>query len=166
MEKVIEEYVALYSRDLTRLCISLCRNKSDADDLFQETWYKAIKNFSKYKNNLSFDKWLFSICVNTYKDNKKLSYNNRILNFQSDKEQSLILNSIPVTDPQELNDYYELHKALSTLPKKLKITLTLFYFKDYSVKEISEILNIPTGTVKSRLNSAKKAVKRRLQNEE
>lgn len=161
MEK-IEQYIDSYSGDLTRLCISLCTDLSDAEDLFQETWYKAIKYFSKYDEQKPFDKWLFSICVNTYKDSFKSSYKKRMFSFGSDKEKIQFFSSIPDAEQGSMEEFCELHKAVSDLPKKLKIVLTLFYFKDYSVKEISSVLKIPEGTVKSRLCSARKIIKRRL----
>ena len=54
MEPIFEEYINLYSGELTRFCISLCGNKADADDLFQETWYKAMKNYDKYNDAYPF----------------------------------------------------------------------------------------------------------------
>lgn len=159
-----EDYIAHYSKDLTRLCISLCGNVGDADDLFQETWYKAIKNFSKYKKDKPFDKWLFAICVNTYKDNLRLSYNKKRYLFKTEEEEKSFLNSVTYGEHEQAEEYLQLHRAIATLSKKLRITLTLFYFRDYTVKEISEILNIPEGTVKSRLNTARRIIKRRLEN--
>lgn len=63
------------------------------------------------------------------------------------------------------DEYIELHKAIHTLSKKHRIVIALYYFKDYSVTEISQIMNIPTGTVKSRLSCARAEIKRRLTNE-
>lgn len=165
MEDCLNKYICLYSKDLTKFCISICNNVTDAEDLFQETWYKAIKNFKKYDEKLPFDKWLFTICANTYKDSIKLFYNKKKLNFDSNEEKEKFLNSIPCIEKENPDNYYEIHKAIMSLPKKLKITLCLYYFKEYSIKEISEILKIPEGTVKSRLNSAKKIIKGRLENE-
>ena len=55
-----------------------------------------------------------------------------------------------------------LDTAIQKLDKKRRIVLVMFYFKDYSIKEISQILKIPEGTVKSRLHSAKTELKRRM----
>ncbi len=165
METEIEQYVIKYSADLTRLCLSLCGNSADAEDLFQDTWCKAMKHFKQYNKSLPFDKWLFSICVNTYKNSLKLFYNRNKVNFKSDEEKEAFLNSIPNADEDNSDYYFELHKAISALPKKLKIVIVLYYFKGYSAKEISQILNIPEGTVKSRMYSARETLKRRLNNE-
>lgn len=165
MKTEFENYISQHSRDLTRLCMSLCNNTADADDLFQDTWYKAMKNYKKYKKEMPFEHWLFSICVNTYKNDRKLFYNSKKVAFGSNEEKTKFLNSIPNTDDSNSDDYYELHTAVSKLPKKQKIVIILFYFKDYSIAQIATILKIPEGTVKSRLNMAKSKIKRRLCNE-
>lgn len=160
-----DEYIRLYSADLTKLCISLCRNTGEAEDLFQETWLKAIKNYSKYKSSFPFDKWLYSICVNTYKNTSKLFYNRYKVSFKSEDEKIAFFNSIPDLSVENSDEYFELHKIISSLPKKQKVVIILRYFKDYTTKEIGEILDIPEGTVKSRLYSAKAYIRRRLENE-
>lgn len=160
-----DKYIRLYSKDLTRLCISLCKNATEAEDLFQETWCKALKNYSKYNSSLPFEKWLYSICVNTFKNTRKLFYNSLKVSFNSEEEQTAFFNSIPDFSNENSDEYFELHKIISALPKKQKVVIILHYFKDYSTKEIAQILSIPEGTVKSRLYSAKAYIKRRLENE-
>lgn len=160
MDCNFNDYITKYSLDLTRLCLSLCANRTDADDLFQDTWYKAMKNYSKYNRALPFDKWLFAICVNTYKNNVKLAFNRRNVSFANDEEKMRFMNSIPDITDKNCDDYIMLHTSIQKLDKKRRIVLVLFYFKDYSIKEISEILKIPEGTVKSRLYSAKSELKR------
>lgn len=162
MNAEFEPYVQKYSTDLTRFCLSLYNNKYDAEDLFQETWLKALKNLNKYNIEKPFDKWLFAICANVFKDRKRLFFNRQKVEFSSDEEKSAFLNSIPDISSENSFMYFELHNAVSTLPKKERVVLALYYFKDYTIKEISEILNTPESTVKSRLKKAKSDLKRRL----
>ena len=160
----ISEYINLYSRDLTRLCISLCNQKSDAEDLYQATWEKAIKNLRKYNSEKPFDKWLFSICVNTYKDMVKSSFRRKILSFNKTEDLELTLNSVPET-VAPYDEFITLHQALKKLSPDKRQAVALYYFKDYSTKEVAEILNIPEGTVKSRLSSARQDLRKELNNE-
>ena len=160
----ISEYINLYSRDLTRLCLSLCNQKSDAEDLYQATWEKAIKNLRKYNSEKPFDKWLFSICVNTYKDMVKSSFRRKILSFTKTEDLELTLNSIPET-VAPVDEFITLHQALKKLSPDKRQAVALYYFKDYSTKEVAEILNIPEGTVKSRLSSARQDLRKELNNE-
>ena len=160
----ISEYINLYGRDLTRLCLSLCNQKSDAEDLYQATWEKAIKNLRKYNSEKPFDKWLFSICVNTYKDMVKSSFRRKILSFTKTEDLELTLNSVPET-VAPVDEFITLHQALKKLSPDKRQAVALYYFKDYSTKEVAEILNIPEGTVKSRLSSARQDLRKEINNE-
>lgn len=162
MKSEFNEYIQRYNADLTRLCISLCGNMTDAEDLLQDTWLKAMKFYQKYDKSKPFDKWLYSICVNTYKNTLNSAFLKKRKSFHSDEEEKEFFNSIPQITDSTKEDYLELHKAVSSLSKKQRIVIVLYYFKDYSVTEISQIINIPAGTVKSRLSSARAELKRRL----
>ena len=165
MKTDIENYITLYSRDLTKLCLNLCGNIHDAEDLFQDTWVKVHRYIDKYDTDKPFDKWLFSICVNTYKNSLKLSFNSRRVFFESEEESQLFFSSIPDESCYTRDDYAELHKVIESLPKKQKLVIVLKYFRDLSVSEVAQILGIPEGTVKSRLHQAKKTIRRRLRYE-
>ncbi len=162
MYKTFQEYVDLYSKDLSRLCLSLCCNTQDAEDLFQDTWLKAMKNYHKYNSKYPFDKWLYAICVNTYKNTLKLHYNRNKAVFNTAEDKEYFLYSIPDDSSLNLAEYFELRGIVADLPKKLRTVLILKSFKDYSLKEIADMLGIPEGTVKSRLHNAKSIIKRRL----
>lgn len=162
MKYEFENYIQRFNADLTRLCISLCGNISDAEDLLQDTWLKAFKHYKKYDTNKPFDKWLYSICVNTYKNSISSAFVKKQKLFKNNEEKQLFFASIPEVNDNTIDDYIELHKAISSLSKKHRIVIVLYYFKDFSVKEISQIINIPVGTVKSRMAVAREEIKRRL----
>jgi RNA polymerase sigma-70 factor (ECF subfamily) len=153
--ETINKKIKLYEKDLSKLCIYLCRNTTEAEDLYQETWLKVIRNFHKYDIHRPFEKWLYSICINTFKNMRKTSARKHEFLFSTKEKEDICISSIPHQDiPQE--DYYRLYEAISKLPHKHKVVVVLRYFKDYSEKDVAEILKIPVGTVKSRLNKAKK----------
>lgn len=166
MKNEFEAYARRYSAELTRLCVSLCGNRSDAEDLFQDTWLKAMRHFKKYNPQMPFDKWLFAICVNTFKNTLTSARRRKAYSFSTQEEQTAFFNAIPDADYSNREDYMALHLAIGALPKKQRICIVLYYFKDYSIKEISELVRAPEGTVKSRLHAAKQAIKRRLENEQ
>jgi RNA polymerase sigma-70 factor (ECF subfamily) len=156
---LFNRYIAMYQRDLTRLCISLCRNVPDSEDLFQETWLKVMRKYGQYDESRPFDKWLFSVCVNTYKDSTRLFWRKRQMQFTSNEEKDFFLNSIPDCKGSNVDDYIALRKCVDHLPSKQKIVIHLIYFKDFTESDVAEILKIPVGTVKSRLHKAKKLLK-------
>ncbi|MGN0583042.1 MAG: RNA polymerase sigma factor [Oscillospiraceae bacterium] len=157
--ELIDQYIEEYSPNLSGLCCSLCSNYADADDLFQETWLKVIKNFGKYDSSKDFEKWLVSICINTYKN--MVRSRKRLIQFDTSEQLDIFLSSIPDSDAEN-EEYKELIEIIGELPEKYKIILALRYFNDYSEKETAKILKIPAGTVKSRLNKAKILIRRRL----
>ncbi len=158
-----ERQIERYSADLTRLCVSLCGNREDAEDLFQETWLKALRHSGRYRADKPFDKWLFAICVNTYKNTLTAAYRRKRFRFANREEEELFWSAIPDRNGENASEYDALHLAIAELPKKQRVVLVLCYFKDYSIREIAEIVHIPEGTVKSRLSAARAAIKRRLE---
>ena len=160
----INEYINLYGRDLTRLCTSLCKNRADAEDLYQSTWEKVLKNIRRYNKEKPFDKWLYSICINTHKDMVKSPFRKKVLSFNKTEDLELTLNSIADNEMPK-DEFIALHSAVSKLSLEKRQAVALYYFKDYSTKEVAEILNIPEGTVKSRLSSAREQLRKELNNE-
>lgn len=160
---MLDPYIQKYGRRLYGLCLTLCANKFDADDLYQTTWLKAMEHFNQYQENLPFEPWLTRICINTYRSRLRRIARSPIFNaFRSDEEKAHVLECTPTPEPE---DYSELHSAIDHLPEKLRLTVVLFYFENMDITTISTVLNIPPGTVKSRLNKARKKLKEELQDE-
>lgn len=160
-----ERYAADYSPELTRFCVKLCGNVHDAEDLFQDTWARAFERLEQYDPEQSFKSWLFAICANIFKNSKKLKYNSTKAIFATEEEKERFIRSIPAAE-QDIDAYLDLHAAIHELPKKHRLVLVLYYFREFSQSEIASMLDVPEGTVKSRLNTAKKLLKRRLTHEE
>lgn len=161
MKKQVEEYIGEHGLALTKLCLSLTNNRSDAEDLYQSTWEKAIRNLRKYDSDRPFEKWLFTICVNTYRDRVRRYDSRKIVHFSTDEDQQQFLDSIPCEDGDR-DEYLALHLAVRKLKPSLREAVVLYYFRDYSVAQLSEILGIPEGTVKSRLAAARAELRKEL----
>ena len=160
---MIDTYIQKYGRRLYGLCLHLCANMHDADDLYQETWVRAVQNFERYDNKQPFDPWITKICVNTYRNflkHRTRSPERDI--FTSDEEKDAFLESIPAP---EREDYSDLHAAIDRLPDKLRMTVILYYFRDMDIKAAAAAMGVPAGTVKSRLSAARKMLKEVLGNE-
>lgn len=165
--EVADILIERYKEPLYRFCLHLTFNRHDADDLFQDTWAKAIEKIYTFDTGRPFNTWLLSIAVNTYKDGyrkaKRWMNKFRIL-FQSEGETDELDR---IRDPgpslEEQAEDKELKNSLLASLKNLedtyRIPLILYYYKELSYESIAEILNIPLGTVKSRLNNGKKKLK-------
>lgn len=124
---------------------------------------KVVKNLSQYDQNREFEPWLTKICVNTYRNSLRRLIRSPIFDgFSSDAEKKAVLERTPAPEPP---DHADLHSAIDRLPEKLRVTIILFYFRDMDIVSVAQILNIPPGTVKSRLNKARARLKEVLTHE-
>ena len=160
---MINQYIRDYGKRLYGLCMVLCANSHEAEDLYQETWLKVVKYIDRYDRAKEFEPWLTKICVNTYRSTLRKIARSPVFNtFSSTEEKELLLNSVPAP---EGSDYSDLYAAIDRLPEKLRITVILFYFKDMEITAVASALGIPPGTVKSRLNKARTKLKEVLTDE-
>lgn len=156
-----------YKDFVYRFSFYLCKNSMESDDLFQDTWVKVLKNIDKYTWNDRFEPWIRTICLNTYKDKYRKS--KRWLNiikhyFNEEKKEKEIINfpsknNLPEKEIIKNEEKELLKKAVNKLKDEYRIPIILYYFERISYKEISEIMLIPEGTIKSRLNKARKLLK-------
>lgn len=159
---MIDQYIQQYGRRLYGLCRSLCSNHFDADDLYQETWLRVVRHIAKYDPDREFEPWLTRICVNTYRSTLRRLAKSPLLDFSSGEDKERLLASIPAPEGK---NYAPLYEAVGKLPEKLRLAVILFYFQGEDLASAAQILNIPVGTAKSRLNKARKLLKEVLADE-
>jgi RNA polymerase sigma-70 factor (ECF subfamily) len=163
----LDLFIAKYKTPLYKLCIHLHRNNSNAEDLFQDTWIKAFKYMNDFDRSKNFEPWLFTIAINLYKDNyrKVKRWFSKSIDFFDTSDKNIVMDNIKATTylPEESYDNCQNKKQLQNgivnLKDEYRMVVILFYYNELKQKEISEILKIPVGTVKSRLNKAKKLLK-------
>ena len=148
----MDQYIRKYGKRLYGLCMTLCADKHEADDLYQDTWVKVLKRFDTYDPSRDFEPWLTRLCVNTYRDRLRWLSRSPFLNFSSNETKEAFL--LTATAPEK-EDYSDLYAAIDQLPEKLRLTIILFYFEDMDIEKTALTLGIPTGTVKSRLHKAR-----------
>lgn len=135
------------------------------EDIEQEVYIKAIKNINNYEERNKFSKWISVITANLCRDYLKSSFFKNSLKMDSDE--NAILSAEDKMQPEKIYSQKErqkiILKAINSLPSKMKKVVILYEFEDYSYEQIAKKLNIPTGTVKSRLNNARKILQESLQ---
>jgi len=146
-----EEFIILIRENkisLYRIAKGILGNEQDVEDAISESILKAFKNLSHLKKTESFKPWIIKIMVNEcYSIINKKSRIDLKDNFEA------------YGRFYEKEDKKELMYAINTLDKDFKAIIILFYYEDMSIKDISKTLNIPQGTVKSRLSRAKDKLK-------
>ena len=154
-----EQFIAEIStlqEPLRRFLLGMCHGDAfTADDIAQETLLKAYLHYGTFQGRSSFSTWLLRIgysCFCNY-------VGKRILEPESITEKE---NLIPSEDDFE-KDCNALYEAIDGLPASEKATVLLFYMEDYSTREISEILGMPSVTVRSHLHRARRHLKKILE---
>ena len=159
---MIDQYIRQYGKRLYGLCLTLCANQFEADDLYQDTWLRVMKSIAQYDSSREFEPWLTKICVNTYRNALRRIARSPLLNFNTNEEKDAVLSAVPA---EEQADYSSLYEAIQRLPEKYRIVVILFYFEDMDVAATARAMGVPEGTVKSRLSKARKLLKEVLQDE-
>lgn len=159
---MIDAYIQSHGKRLYGLCLTLCANVHDAEDLYQDTWLKVLANFESYDDSREFEPWLTQICVNSYRNSLRRLSRSPFLSFTSNESKDAALAAVAAP---ERKDYIDLYRAIDRLPEKLRITVVLFYFRSMDITSTARALQIPEGTVKSRLNKARKRLKEVLTDE-
>lgn len=153
--KALELLLQKHYERLYRTAYLYVDNKEDSLDIVQETAYQAFKSIKTVKNPEYFLTWLTKIVIhcamNHYRQRKDvIPLTEEILSKQAS----------PSTGPA-----YELMDAIKELKESFRTTLILFYYHDYSIKKISEVMELPEGTVKTNLSRGKQALRKCLKEE-
>ncbi len=143
------DLVELHGSAIMGMLRRLCRNQSDADDLFQETAVRVWRNFSKMPRIRNPRSWLMTITYRVFIDFH--SRKKTVSELQDIPEKSL--NSAEmIAEKKEASEY--LQDAINQLSEPLRQVIVLHYTTGLTLKETAKVLEISQGTVKSRLNSA------------
>jgi RNA polymerase sigma-70 factor (ECF subfamily) len=145
-------YVPLY-----RYAYRLAGSEAEAEDLTQEAFYKAQLKLSQLKDSSKAKPWLFRILRNLYL-HKIRQQKNQPMTFLED------MRDMPerAADPSVEIDSEQLQSILNELPEPFRTPIVLYYFEDFSYREIAEQMDLPIGTVMSRLARAKAHLRCRL----
>jgi RNA polymerase sigma-70 factor (ECF subfamily) len=164
--KMIKNFVAAFSlksefaarrNKLYRIAYSWCHDAALADDLVQDTIYKAIKNAARLRDIETIDTWLYRILFNCWQDYLRVKGRN-VEFFETHDE----------NQPEQVDNYQQsqiverVRSSIEQLPLPLREVVTLADFAGFSYAEIAEIIDVPIGTVMSRLFRARKKLKQQL----
>lgn len=142
---------------LYRVAYSWCHSSSLADDLVQETMLKAIKNINSLRETSTLDTWLYRILANNWHDYLRVQGRNVELTDIVDEK------SGDQSEAYQQSQIVErVRSSVSKLPMQLREVVTLADFAGFSYTEMSDILDIPVGTVMSRLHRARQNLKKQL----
>ena len=138
---------------------NLTKNVEDSKDLFQETAYRALTNREKFRPGTNFKAWLFTIMKNIFINNyRKKTKANTIMD-STDNMYYINSGDTVISNGAESNIMMkELTKMIDALGDSIKVPF-LMHYQGYKYQEIADYLELPLGTVKSRIFFARKELK-------
>lgn len=169
----LERCINEYGRDIYSFCKQLACNQQEADDLYQDTFLMAVQLSEKmdYANNPK--SYLLSIALRIWRNRKrKYAWRKRIAEMQSIVDERDLEADISTEKSMEMSPEGRIltkekeeavREAVNRLPRRLKITVLLFYMEELSTAQIAAVLGIPAGTVMSRLHQARKRLQKELE---
>lgn len=170
-QEVFEEEALPHLNALYNYARSISYSDQDAEDLVQETFMRAYRYFHQYTPGTNCKAWLFTILRNLY-NTKYKKYKNTPDQVHYEAEEQIyeqIVNedlSTVIKNPEE--EFFEnilpdeIVNAIEDLPEKYRSCIVLSDVEDFSYKEIADILDIPIGTVMSRLHRGRNILKKKL----
>jgi len=162
----IEKMVHTYQKDVYRLALSILDDPDEAEDGTQETFLAALRALSSFREDAAFKTWLFSITINVCRSRLRRGKNRGRL---QQILQSLFHLRGEVEHPEKTaiqkQADTELWNAIRALDEKHRIPIILRYYHDLPIADIAAMLNIPPGTVHSRLNYAREKLRALLKEE-
>lgn len=152
------EVIEKYSNAVYRMAYSLVKNKYDADDIHQEVFAIFIVKRPKFENAEHERAWFMRVTVNLCKNLWKTAWRQKVVSLDEDFEENIEMAS-------ELKDD-GIIDVVRTLPFKYRTVIHLFYYEEFSIKEISDILKMKPSTVRTHLTRARAKLKELLEKEQ
>ncbi|TCT17244.1 RNA polymerase sigma (SigW) subunit [Melghiribacillus thermohalophilus] len=168
-QSAFEEIVSFYQNKVFQICYRMLGNSHEAEDAAQETFVRAYMNIHSFDEKRKFSTWLYRIATNLSIDRIRKKKPDCFLDAEIKGSDGLTMYSQMSTDQRlpeeevesmELQDYIQ--KQILSLPPKYRSVIVLRYVDELSLQEISEVLDMPIGTVKTRIHRGREALRKKL----
>lgn len=168
-QNAFEDVVVFYQDRIYRHCCRMLGNAHEAEDIAQEAFIRAYVNIHSYDHNRKFSTWLYRIATNLAIDRLRKRKPDYHLEAEIRGTDGLDMYSqlaakerLPDDEVQSLELQSYIQKQITGLPKIYRTIIMLRYLEEFSLKEISEIMDMPLGTVKTRIHRGREALRRKL----
>ncbi len=168
-QNAFAEIVEFYKDKVFQICYRMLGNRHEAEDIAQEAFIRAYVNIHSYDLNKKFSTWLYRIATNLSIDRIRKKKPDYYLDAELAGSDGLTMYSqiaADVTLPEDELETMELQELIQAeilkLPDKYRSVIVLKYIEEFSLKEIGEILDLPVGTVKTRIHRGREALRNQL----
>lgn len=168
-QNAFAEIVEFYKDKVFQICYRMLGNRHEAEDIAQEAFIRAYVNIHSYDLNKKFSTWLYRIATNLSIDRIRKKKPDYYLDAELAGSDGLTMYSQIAADaalPEDELETMELQELIQSeimkLPDKYRSVIVLKYIEEFSLKEISGILDLPVGTVKTRIHRGREALRNQL----
>ncbi len=152
----LDEAITRWEKPLLRLCYAYLCDTELAEDAVQETFFKAWKNYGKFRGDAEEKTWLTRIAINTCKDQMKSAWARHT-------DRSVTPDALPEGSASYDAQDDTVTRAVLSLPKDLKEAVLLHWYQGMTLDEIRRVLRLPRSTINYRLRKAKAILKKELE---
>ncbi|WP_102029511.1 RNA polymerase sigma factor SigW [Salirhabdus sp. Marseille-P4669] len=168
-QAAFEEVVSFYQNKVYQICYRMLGNSHEAEDIAQEAFIRAYTNIHSFDDKRKFSTWIYRIATNLSIDRIRKKKPDYFLDAEVQGTEGLNMYSqlsadqpLPEEEVETLELQSYIQKQIQSLPEKYRSIITLRYVDDLSLQEISEILDMPIGTVKTRIHRGREALRKKL----
>ncbi|MFI2859258.1 RNA polymerase sigma factor SigW [Paenibacillus sp. JSM ZJ436] len=169
-QRAFAELLELYKDKIFHLAYRMLYNRHEAEDVVQETFLRVYKNLDRYDEKQKFSTWVYRIATNLCIDRLRKRKPSYSLDAEmSEQEGTDGYSMLPSQDPSVesevlLSETQQIiHQAMATLPAKYKSIMILRYIQDLSLQEISDVLDLPVTTIKTRVHRGREFLRKKLE---
>ena len=155
MRQPVQQLIQRYQNSLYAAAFNICQNQMDAEDVVQEAFVQYYTTKKEFENEQHIKAWLIRIVINKAKNITRTFWRKNKCALEDYME------TLPFPDSSSRNLFEEVMK----LPDKYRIVIHLFYYEEYSVREIADILKLSESNVKVRLSRGRALLKASLKEE-
>lgn len=165
--KELEKCIDKFGNEIYRFCMKLCMDKANAEELYQQTFLKALESDMKLDWEQNPKALLFSFAHNLWKSEQRKNARRAVIapcNNLDEESKNLLYSNENVEEKVLQKEFItETNKIIESLPEKIRIPLTLYYLFELPLVQIAKIVKKPLGTIKSRLFKGRNIIKKRLE---
>lgn len=168
-QAAFEDVVSFYQNKVYQICYRMIGNTHEAEDIAQESFIRAYVNIHSFDDRRKFSTWLYRIATNLTIDRIRKKKPDYYLDAEVRGTEGLDMYSqlaaeqpLPEEEVESLELQSSIQKEIQALPPKYRSVIALRYLDELSLLEISEVLDIPVGTVKTRIHRGREALRKRL----
>lgn len=160
--EVVDQVVERFSKPLFAFIMRMIDDQATAEDIFQDTWIRGIRNIGSFRGDCRFSTWLFQIALNLCRNQMRRKARRSFVGI----EEASNLADDPEVDGMKILQAQKVRRLVASLPPKMREVIVLRYYHNRTDVEIAEVTGLPPGTVKSRIHRATELLRSKIESTE